>query len=262
MHRVKLHLRIEKMISLFYRMGVWHRADEETVRERALKLFYSVYFPLGILSLIVGAVDAFVADNKDEAIFLTQITINCTILLVKLLYLIWTKSEILELLDRVCQFYANDHDELTQINNALDNLLTFCVFVFSAVNFSEVSSVIILPIYFRNERKLFFNIGFPMDWRNDDLAFWLADTFLATQMIFVTIALLFSVVVWYLMANCGLRYRVLGQRIKGMGRVRSVEGRMADKGQTLESFYLQDMQDVIAAHINLKEYESARRGER
>lgn len=251
MHRVKMHQRMEKLMTFFYRMGVWSREDEETVREKILKLFYTIYFPLGILSLMAGA---YSSDNSDESIFLVQISINCMVLLAKLLYLIWRKSEILEMLNRICHFDVNDHEEFTLINDTLGNLLTFSVIVFGSVNFSEFTSVIIVPIQFHNEKKLFFNIGFPLDRRNSEFAYWLADIFLATQMIIVTISLLFSVIVWYLMANCGLRYKVLGQQIKRMGGVRSVDGRMADKRHISDSSYLRDMVDAIATHKNLEEY--------
>lgn len=252
MHRVKMHKHIDTMMSFFYRMGIWSRENEETVREKILKFFYTFYFPLGILSLVTGAI---ATDDTDESIFLAQISINCVVLLTKLLYLIWGKSEILEMLSRLCYYNVNDHDELTLINNKLEKLLTFTVIVFVSVNFSEFTSVIIVPIQFHNEKKLFFSIGFPLDWKNDEFAYWLADIFLATQMVIVTIALLFSVIVWYLMANCGLRYKVLGQQIKRIGGgITSVDGRKADKRQISDRLYLRDMLDAMASHENLEEY--------
>lgn len=252
MHRVEMHPWIKKLMTFFYRMGIWSREDEETVREKMLKLFYPFYFLLGIISLMTGAV---AADSTNDSIFLVQISVNCMVLLAKLLYLILRKSEVLELLNRICNYDVNSIEEMTSINRKLRNLLTFCVFVFGSVNFSECSSVIILPIQFHNEKKLFFDIGFPLDWKNDEFAYWSADIFLATEMIIVTISLLFSVIVWYLMANSGLRYKVLGQQIKRIG---SVEGRIANERQTMsDSLYFRDMQDAIESHKHLKEYVSA-----
>ncbi len=238
-------------MSFFYRMGIWSRLNEETVREKILKIFYTFYFPLGISSLITGAI---ATDDDDERIFLTQISINCMVLQAKLLYLIWRKSEILEILNRVCCYDVNDHEELIFINNMLENLLTFTIVVFGAVNFSEFTSVVIVPIQFHDEKKLFFNIGFPLDTENDEFAYWLADIFLATQMVIVTISLLFSVIVWYLMANCGLRYKVLGEKIKRIGGIKPVDGKMTNKREISDSLYNRDLVDAIESHKNLKEY--------
>ncbi|XP_037033155.1 putative odorant receptor 71a [Bradysia coprophila] len=249
MYPVQIHPKIEKLISFFYRIGVWSGENEETGRGTILKIFYSLYFSLAVISVISGA---FLSDNKDETIFLTQISINCTVLLVKLVYLIWRKSDILELMHQVCTFYVDDREELTLVNDKLNNLLTFSVFVFGSVNFAEFSSVVIVPISAHNERQLFFNIGFPLDYKNSDLAYWLADLYLATGMIFVTIALFFSVIVWYLMANCGLRYKLLGQQIKYTG-IKTVKGRSGDKRQTSDSLYRQDLKNAIAKHQTLED---------
>lgn len=233
-------------------MGVWSSGNEKTVREKTLKFFYTFYFPLGILSLITGAI---ATDDTSESIFLTQISINCVVLQSKLLYLVWRKSEIQEMLSRVCCYNVHDHEELTLINDKLGKLLTFSAIVFGSVYFSEFTSVVIVPIQFHNENKLFFSIGFPLDWRNDKFAYWSADIFLATHMIIVTIALLFSVIVWYLMANCGLRYKVLGQQIRRIGGgITSAEGGKANKRQISDRLYLRDLSDVIESHKNLEEY--------
>lgn len=246
MFRVKIHKRIEQIFSILYRVGIWHRENEETVGERRLKLFYSFYYSLLIISLIAGCLES---DNKNEQIFLVQTILLATVVLVKLLYLIWRKKEILELLNRICYFCVED-----QIDDKLKNLMTLVTIFIILSNFGAFFSSTILPIHFRNERKLFYTVGFPLDWKNNEFAFWLAVAFLFTETIFVSFSFLFSAIMSYLLVNCSLRYKTLGKQIKRMGEIEESEYERPISNAERDNLYLRDLLEAIASHKNLKEY--------
>lgn len=86
MFRVQVHKSIKRTVSFFYRARVWHRVEEDTIREWRIKIFYSIYFGLYLLSLAIGAVTS---DSRDEMVFLVQATIMIGVMVVKFVYLIW-----------------------------------------------------------------------------------------------------------------------------------------------------------------------------
>lgn len=230
MYSVQLDKRINQIISLFYRFGLWHRGDEATVRESRLKLFYSCYYFLFPISLVTGA---FSSDNPDDFVFLLEVAIGTTVLAVKILYIIWRKEQILELLNRICVYSVEDHEGLTIVNNKLKMLMKFVAIFIPFVWFTGVCCVLVAP-FLGSERSLFFNIAFPLDWKNNEIAYWITFVFLVTQVILSLILSLFGVIIWYIMINCSLRYDILGHQIKNMGVLKEVE-ETANKRKVLDS---------------------------
>lgn len=240
-------------MAFYYRMGVWHREDEETVGERRLKFFYSFYF---IIFPILTAGGMISNDNKDQVIFSGEILVLCIVLLVKLWYIIWREKELLELLlNGICEYFIDDHKKYTQVTNKLNMLMKFAA-VFLCLACFCVICMIVVPI-FENDNNLFVILAFPLDWRNNEFAYWSANIFLCTQLIGDVITWSFTVITWYLMANCSLRYDVLGQQIRNMGTIKSVH-EMSDERKMShaerDNLYLRDLLEAIATHTKLKEY--------
>lgn len=143
MFRVKVHKHTERIFSLFYRMHIfWHREDEETMTERSFKLFYSIFYCLFPSSLIAGA---FASDNKGEVVFLVESSIMSAVSLIRLLYIIWRKNEILDLINRICDYGVKDEQTFSQTNDKLNILMKFSTAFFSLVYFCGISMVLIIP---------------------------------------------------------------------------------------------------------------------
>lgn len=75
MYSVEIPKGINNIISLFCRIGIWHRGDVATVRETRIKIFYTVSYLVYAASLMTGT---FESQNQDEAIFLADIAIART----------------------------------------------------------------------------------------------------------------------------------------------------------------------------------------
>ncbi len=78
------------MISVFYRIGYWHRGEEATTKELIIKAFYCVYQFLLTICLTVGAITN---EEPDETVFLVEISIVAFVLSVKLWVVIGSRSE-------------------------------------------------------------------------------------------------------------------------------------------------------------------------
>lgn len=254
MFRVELHKNIELILSVFYRIGFWHRGDEETVSERRVKLFYSFYSFLMFILLMWGVL---ASGTKDEFVFSVETTLIGVVTEVKLFYIIWRKKEILELLNRICVYSIDDHEKFNQVNDKLNKLMNFVAVFVIMVFCCGYCGTLLAPLL-GHEKKLLLIIGFPLDYKNDKFAFWLAVTLTFIGMHIFATAICLSPIVWYLMVNCGLRHSALGEQIKKMGERKLVE----ETTETLkvsnterDNLYLCDLHEAIASHKCLEEYE-------
>lgn len=253
MYRVVIHHHIERIYSVFYGLGIWQQEDKETVGGRRIKLFYAIYYCLAPISFITGAMTS---GNQDESVFLIEALLITCVSVVRLFYMLWRKREVLELLNQICNYSVKDQNTFILINNKMKYLRNFVVAFVSSAFCVGIYSTLLVP-FLVSERKLFFSIGFPLDWRNDELAYWLAVAFLFTEVIIMSISWLFTAIIWYLMANCGLRYVVFGQQLKNMGKVSAVDGTTGKRITSItkrDNIYRRYLLEAIKSHEYLNEY--------
>lgn len=65
-----------------------------------------------------------------------------------------------------------------------------------------------------NERRLFVDIGFPLNYKDSEVAYWVAYVFLSTEIVVHLMYVFCSLLMWYLLFSCSLRYKELGGRLK------------------------------------------------
>lgn len=254
MYSIKIHKRINQITTLFYRYGLRNSGQEVTVRETRFKLFYSFYFMMFPISLITGA---FSSENRDEFVFLVEAAIMTTVSFVKLLYIIWKKKQILGLLNRICVYSFENSEKFNPIKDKLKNFIKFVTILLSFIYLCVVCGVLVVP-FIGADKKLFFNIGFPIDYNNSDVAYCIAFTFFTTEGFLTSIIFLFSVLMWYLMFNCALRYEVLGNQIENMGVFRTVEEascKVRIRDNEKQNSFRRDFKAAIESHKHLIEYE-------
>lgn len=94
-------------------------------------------------------------------------------------------------------------------------------------------------------------IAFPLDWRNDETAFWIATIFLFTDVFLAISAILLSMIIWYLMLNCSLRYELLGIELKRLGEKN--EKRMeALSNKEKQNMFRHDLKVVVDTHVHIR----------
>ncbi len=252
MYQLEAHKNIQRFTEFLYQAGFWARHDKDTVRERRLKLFYSIYFSLLPILIATGA---FESDSKDEKIFSVFLILTAVVIQVKLLYLIWKKNEILEHLGRICDYGSADRETHTAVN---DKSTTFknLVALFLSASYFTLSSVLFVAPFVGTERKLFFHYGFPLDWRKSEFAYWTGFMFTVSVGIIVAVMIAFTALIWYLMANCSWRYEVLGFEIRKMGEISSDESADVRYISKIEkdNLYSRDLVEAITSFNSLREY--------
>lgn len=245
---VQIHKVIGLIISLFYLIGVWHRGDKPTVKEMRLKIFYCIYLLLLVISIVVGAI---INVRRETTIFLSEISVGATVLWIKFCFLIWKQSQILDLLNRVCVFTIYHDDDYSFFKVKLNGFMKF-VFVFLIVVSVTGTSGSAILSFLGNEKTLFLEIAFPLDYRNSELAFWIATFFIVTGFLLATIGVLFNVIIWYFLLICSLRYEVLGSEIKNMGR-RSETRKGKMKEIQMQNDFLEDLEASVDSQIHITE---------
>lgn len=250
MYNIEVPKIINFIMESFYRFGFWNRGDVATVRETTIKFFYSVYYFLFVISVILGA---YQCEDTVETISLTQLGVVASVLFVQLLYIIWRKKDIVNLVNRIGLYSVRSREQQTLINGKLqsfDKIITsgfyfLCLMIF-CLSF-------VVP-FLGSEKKLFYNIAFPLDWKSSEFAFWTAFAFFVGGIFVTTVSLLFSILMWYFMFVCGLMFNALGTHISAMGvTTTTIKQLKLSKIEKLELFR-RDLIESIKSHIFTEEY--------
>ncbi|XP_037039807.1 odorant receptor 94b-like [Bradysia coprophila] len=248
MHFTQIHDVISLMKSTFHFFGVWHSGDKATVKEMRIKLFYCIYHSLFPLSVFIGAINS---GKPDNSIFLADISIGAAVLTVKLWILVWKQNEILNLLDGVCVFSIRSDDDHNRFNDKLKGFMKF-VFVCAIIACVAGSLGSVILSLIGSKKTLFLEIGYPLDYENSGRAFWTATIFLVTEVLLSLVVVIFTMIIWYFLFICSLRYEVLGSELKDMGRTSKKGDANMTKRQAHIRFF-GDLQRSIDAHLHLRE---------
>lgn len=249
MHSIQLHNSANQAMESLFRLGVWqHSETKASIREVIVKLFFSIYPFFFPISLMAGAIKSV---SFDECIMLIESVLLTLVLSIKILYIIWKKEECVGFLNRICVHSIEDHAKFTSVNDQLNTFMKgakgFLIIAYVAGFISTVA----IPML-GNGRKLFFNIGFPLDYQNSETSFWLATIFIATEGVLMTSAVVFTLFMWYLFLNSGLKYDLLGEQLRNLGVIRTSNKRkisVSDK----QKLYLQDLIAGIEGYNQITE---------
>lgn len=216
MHSVQVHSVISQITGIFHIIGIWHHGNMPTEKELRTKLFYSLYFALVPLSMAVGSITN---ENRDESVFLAELAIVLAVMTAKFWILIWKQKQIEDLLHRICSFSIRDDDDYHAFN---ENLCRFMK-IFQTLSFISVittfAELAIFP-FLGSEKTMICKFGFPLDYENDDISFWIAHLFLTSAAVLTFIPLSFTILITILLIHCSLRYQVLGSELTKMGYIR------------------------------------------
>ncbi|XP_037039737.1 putative odorant receptor 71a [Bradysia coprophila] len=246
MHSIRINKVIDQMISFFRRIGIWHGEDMPKMGQLRLKSFYSIYYLFFFISFSVGAIKK---ETVDESIFLAEVAVIVSVMTTKIWMLLWKQKQIMALLNRICVFSIRNDEEFAYFNDKVDRFVKF-VIVFACATIVGSLGNAIFP-FIGKEKKLIVDIAFPLDWKNSEIAFWMAYIFFVSENILSILAITLSVVIWYLLLHCSLRYKILGMEIRNMGRITSGgNGKMSVKKQ--KSLFYEDLVAAIKFHLHLR----------
>lgn len=245
MYNIEIHNFINKIIESFYRLRLWNVLDDTPILVNVLKHFQLLYFASFVLSMATGA---FITNEKDEFIFLIVAAMINGVIVYRMATIIGKKNEILGFIGEFGR-HSNikNKEDFVQINNQLDNLIKFAkAFVWMCV--VGVTFAMFVPVT-SSERKLVFNIALPTQWKRNDIIFWVAHLYSVLGCTYSSHSLLLSIIVWYLMVNCAVKYKLLGNQLRDLG----VQNNLVSKEER-PKFMMRELIAVIKAHLKINKY--------
>ncbi len=237
---VEVHTRIDKLISMFYFIGLWHDENRSKLLRWILSSWHLIVYGYYPFSLVAGAL---ICDNDTERIFLGVMSIVAGVAAVRLYYFVLNKDKILKLIRKIgVHKIKGSDDEFHLVIQKVNVFIRFASY-YEAMLLSTVTSLMIisLPII-SNEKRLPFNIFIPLDWRSNEVYYWVSFTFVSFEILMTVVCTLFNVIIWYLMLALVLEYELLGNEFKSMGWI---NGKSDIFGRELIS--------LIKKHRNLQE---------
>ncbi|XP_037040972.1 putative odorant receptor 71a [Bradysia coprophila] len=253
MFSIELDEALQRILKIFYRMGIWQRDEESNYRKIGMKMFYTFF---GALFLIFFATNAFLCDDRNESIFSVQISIAAAILYVKTLYVLFNKQEILAFLyDPIVVHSIENREEydetVKKINKFMNFVRPYCLAIFLTVS---LLIVIKLPI-FSTDKGLPLFISFS--WNRSEIIYWLAYLFLSLSCFLYATMNLITILIWYMMLNYSIDYELLGNKLRKLGVVKKTIAKKAKKQKefrlTQRSGFVEDLIVLVKAHRNLTE---------
>lgn len=237
---------MKQIIGVFYLLNIWQ--TESTVSREVTKVLYLLVYSTFLLSLLAGAV---LSDDRDDSIFLTAVALEVVNLLMKLRFILWQQETICAFIENIGTHSVTDLEDYLAINRKVNSFMKF-VTVFFLMAFIGFTPVFIFcwPI-FSEEKKLPLNIAFPLDWRNSQYAYWTAYVYLMYCLLFSMICLIVTVITWYLMMNCSIKYESLGRELRLMG-ISNRKWKLTEI-KKMEIFF-GELVRLIESHQNLKKY--------
>lgn len=250
MYFIKLHPSVEKSVKLLLKVGIWHGGVEANARETALKLFYSIYFFLLPMSVLIKGITS---DDRDESILLIQTAIMAVVVFVKLLHIIWKKKEILALLHWICVFPIENEKQYDSVNGKLHSYMKVMTLYFMYSIVLGVGVSILVPLV-GDEKTLFVNFAFPWNYETSGIAYWLAYVFFLTEVLIAETSVLFSPLMWYLLISCDLRYKELGVELENMGAVNGKDIKRKISEKEKQKLFFEGLMEKIKSYDDINEY--------
>lgn len=253
MYKIKAHSIISHVITVLQIFGMWHRNDESVYSRTSKKIINLTILVSLFASLASGA---FLSEDMNESIYLSAATVASALMVVKLCYVLSKQKEVSEFLNEICVHSITDMKEFDEINLKLNNFAKFgYVNIFSMSIAILLFIILSLPV-FASEIRLPLNVGFPLDWKTSLLSYWLAHSFVITAVVLAMVVTFFTVIYWYIMLNCSIKYEILGNKLRQIGTRTVMNISIKQNGYATDNHNIndEDLINLIKSHRSIREY--------
>lgn len=252
MYKIEVHPIIDHIIKVLQLFGLWRRNDNSFCLksvEMIQKIFGLITVPSLSASLTLGA---YMSDDMNETVYLSATMVASALMSVKLIYVIVKQTEIRKFLNEICVHSVTDVKEFDEINVELNNFAKFgYANIFSMALSISLFIIFSLP-FFSTERRLPLNVGIPFDWRNSTISYALAHSFIVIAVVFATIVTFYTIIYWYIMFNCSIKYKLLGNRLRQLGEQTTNEKTLCQQEE--RNFVVKELIELIKIHRHIQTY--------
>lgn len=242
--QIEIHPLIRQIIRVYYKFGVWQNADVNLFR-KIVRMMVFLLGSIGFVAALIGG--SLVAEDYNESLYLLTAGIIVAVLIFKT-YLNYSKgNQILTVLHAICLHSVPNSEQLQyQVYLKLNNFKKFAVLYLGIILVILFTFFILYSPILTSERKLPFNIWFPFDWKRYALAHWMAYSYIIFSLTFNSFICLLTLIIWYIMLNCSIKYQILGQRLKNLGTVKRRDNE--------DNVFLDQLMELITMHQQIEVY--------
>lgn len=246
MYNIQLPSTINRIIAIFYGLGLWHVKDKTDFCSTTLKMFHFSYFLSFFASI---AVKALITNDSDEFVFFAALSIIVAVHVIRMFYIISKKPEIIKLIHQIGTHSTTDIEDAIHFDKKIKNFMKFGkTFMFGCI--VEVSLFIIVPALLNDATII--NIAFPFG--NLRSIFWIKQTFLLIGGGYSVLCVFLSIIIWFLMVNAAIKYDLLGNQLQNLGVMRKVdqtveiEQKQFTSNRTKQDIFMADLIVIIQSH--------------
>lgn len=251
-YTIKPHRIVSQIIAVLTFFGMWEKDDQFVVVKLLKKI---IHLLIGACLFSALGVGSFLSDDIIESLFLAACAIAAANQVVKLIYILTKKDKILSFIEDICFHTLSDSNEFNEMQQKLNNFAKFGYLLVFFMSFGVLCFLILsLPI-FSSEVTLPLNIAFPLDWKNNRMNYWLAHSFIAIGIGAATLETFFCVIYWFIMINCSIKYKILGNQLRTMGEKTSeIFANNKSSQMEKENHFSQYLIQLIKTHRNILKY--------
>lgn len=235
---------MSQITAILHYFGMWQNDDEPILRIMMKKLLHSI---MALSFVAATATGSIFTDNLEESIFLAALSVLFFVGFVRLTFVLRKKKEILAFLHDIGIHSFTDQKLFIETKKKLANFTLMA----NSLNFMMTAGIFLPPIsclpIFSNKKKLPLNVGFPLNWRTSEIAYWITFMFVEFGLFFCATATLVVIQFWYLMLNYSVKYQMLGNDLKTLGLTEITT-------KQKQNSFIQELIKLIKIHRQLREY--------
>ncbi len=146
---------------------------------------------------------------------ITVVSLIIVVLAYKMWIILWETNEFSFFIHQIGLHFTSDRKEFIHIENKLNVWMKFVRYFLLLLLITAISGAVLFPI--TNANHLLFNIAFPLDWKNSEIAFWVASAFLGGGFLCGFVCDILTKLIWYSMLSISFKYKILGNQLIHMG---------------------------------------------
>lgn len=257
MYKIEMNNLISQILQSFYRLGLWDSSDRTTFSEFGRKLFHCLYMLCFFASLVAAA---YLSNDNEDTVYNLAIAVANFLEVFRLFKIICGKNSIVAFLQCLSCHSTSDSKEFVLINKKIKLFARFARCVILFVTFAFAFGMI-LPVVLQ-QKILVFNVAVPLNWKNSIFSYLISHAFVLGGCFYGGFSMSISIIIWYLMVNCSIKYEVLGNQLRKLGvendsketKLNTVEKQVKISEKEKQKMYLKDLIEAIKTHRNINRY--------
>lgn len=248
MYNIQIHSGISRILNVFHLCGMWQNGSENVYRAFLRKSAFRLWSTSLAFSY---ASEAFQNPDISAATYSGVCAVISSVLIVKLETILNKKKEINEFLRQLCVHNFSTDDKCFKQTEEKLNQFMKLVNIFLVLIALGIFSLLIAPA-FTTEKNLPIYIWLPLSWKNTTIGYCISYMYLVCTMSYCMIPISFTAIIWYIMLNCSIKYKLLEDELRNIDA--TVAGMQQQQFETeKQQKNYQKLIILIETHRNIKE---------